>query len=148
MTRFGVARDEIEGAWPEDASPQTELRLLRDPVTSEIRDELWLCTVRLEEPWHLPAVLQFGDWNACPRPALHCAIHRYWQEGHGAEIVGVSARDLECFVSRPPETRDDALQLAVRQYIYCSDIVIQEAGTLAKRAALLFDAPYWSFWWE
>jgi hypothetical protein len=46
--------------------------------------------------------------------------------------------------SRPVRKKD----LAQQRFIYNADIVHQGSSTLAGLAAMLLDAPIWSFWWD
>jgi hypothetical protein len=89
-----------------------------------------------------------GGWNACPFPWDHCAVHRYWQQQYGAEVVSVTHDIVQCDVSRPPTDRQAALSLAEQQYYYCADIVQQGVGTIEALAALLLKGRYWYFWWD
>jgi hypothetical protein len=99
-------------------------------------------------PWEVPAFLRMGGWNSCPDAAVHCAIHRYWQSQFGAVIVAATADVVEMDVSRPPGTREAAMELAKQQYNYCSDIVDQGTETLSLLAASLLNGAAWYFWWD
>jgi hypothetical protein len=45
-------------------------------------------------------------------------------------------------------TREEALDLAREQYLYCADIVDQGTGSLSLLAANLMVDPWWFFWWD
>ena len=66
----------------------------------------------------------------------------------GAELVGLSTDRMDLRVTRPPQSRAEALDLAREQYVYCSDIVDQGVGTFSALAAVLLGNPLWSFWWD
>ncbi len=93
-------------------------------------------------------ILNYGDWNACPPVHEHVAVHNYWNERYGAEIVCLSSDILEMHVDRRPANREEALALAREQYLYCSDIVEQETGTIQELAAGLMVSDAWFFWWD
>jgi len=96
----------------------------------------------------VPAYLAFGNWNACPRPAVHCALHRYWQANYSTEIMMIGFDTIYCRVGKPINNREDALKLAKEQYAYCGDLVSQGLGTIGKLASGLLHSRYWSFWWD
>ena len=93
-------------------------------------------------------MLSYGNWNECPRPEVHCAFHRQWQESYGAEITGISGDIIECVVSKPPTDEKAATILAWEQYWYCSDIVEQGVNSISNLAATLLNSTYWYFWWD
>ena len=66
-----------------------------------------------------------GELEQCPPPAFHVAALRAWRERYGAELVGLGADVMNLRVARRPATRDEALELARAQYVYCSDIIDQ-----------------------
>jgi hypothetical protein len=96
----------------------------------------------------VPALLGFGGWNSSPAPEEHVALLKYWNEKYGADIITVTNDTIECTVSRPPATREQALELAREQFIYCSDIVYQGTETLSALAASLQRGKTWFFWWD
>jgi hypothetical protein len=98
--------------------------------------------------WIVPSILRFGGWNSCPTPQEHVSILKYWYELYGAEVVGMTADTVEMRISRPPATREAALQLAWEQYTYCLDIVAQGMGTIDALAANLLHGSVWYFWWD
>jgi hypothetical protein len=104
--------------------------------------------VPASKPTDVPAVVGFGDWNECPAPEFHVALHRRWQERYGAELVGMSSDVIEMRVARPPRSRDDAMALAQEQYAYCDDIVHQGVESLSALAATLLEGTVWFFWWD
>jgi hypothetical protein len=97
----------------------------------------------------VPAVLGWGDWNACPPPHEHVVILNYWYERYGAELQAMSHDTLELAVKEPPETFADAISLARQQYAYASDIVDQgDHPTIGHLASALVNCPHWHFWWD
>lgn len=114
----------------------------------DVSDDLCLALSPIREPWTLPAELEFGGWNLNPDAAHHCAMFRRWELLYGAEIVGVRHDLLECEVSRPPQTREAALELAREHDRFCNDLVDQGCGSLSSLAARLFRSHYWHFWWD
>ncbi len=95
-----------------------------------------------------PAYLDFGDVNACPKPAVHVAAAKWWQRKYGAELVSITDDSLEFYVKNPPRTDQEALKLAREQFIYCPDTVKQGAGNLSQLAADIYNAKFWTFWWD
>ena len=95
----------LVGEWPDGEVEKAEIGLQKDVVTREIKPEVHLGLAIIDEPWQLPAVLNFGDWNDCPPPEVHAAFHRDWLRKYGAEITGVSNDVVECVVKNPPRDR-------------------------------------------
>jgi hypothetical protein len=136
--------------WPEDAEPSCRLSI-GVTLTHDQDMNSYNVTIALlptSQSWQAPAILKFGGWNACPRPHEHVAFLRYWQEHCGAQVVCLTRDTIECLVSRPPQSRFDALLLARDQYCYCSDIIVQGVGSLDALAARLLHGESWYFWWD
>ena len=152
MQEYDIDPDGWVGEWPgeilDKGSMLGSMMLHTDIVTRKTKPEIYLGFARIEQPWHLPAAIKYGDWNECPGPEVHCAFHREWQERYGAEITGMSGDVVECTVSRPPTDREAATILAWQQYWYCADIVEQGVETVSNLAATLLNSPYWYFWWD
>jgi hypothetical protein len=142
------SHEELLGEWPVKAVDQGSITLHKDIRSGKIKPKVYLGLVKIEQPWHLPAVIHFGGWNACPSAEEHCAIHRSWQERFGAEIMGMSGDTVECAVRNPPRDRKAVLDLAWEQYWYCTDIVDQGCESISNLAATLLNSPYWYFWWD
>lgn len=145
---YELTPEGILGEWPGEEHEKEWISLHLDFSTGAVLPEVNLGIARIKEPWQLPAVMEFGDFNYCPFPDVHCAFHRTWQADYGAQICGMSGDTIECIVNNPPLDRETALELAWQQYWYCSDIVHQGCETINNLAAALLNAPYWFFWWD
>jgi hypothetical protein len=146
---YGYSSDgELLGEWPIKAVDQGSILLHKDIRSGKIKPKVYLGLAKIEQPWHLPAVIHYGGWNDCPFAAEHCAFHRSWQDRFGAEITGMSGDTVECVVRNPPKDRKAALDLAWEQYWYCTDIVDQGCQSISNLAATLLNSPYWFFWWD
>lgn len=141
-------QESLEGEWLNEAQPNLELAIKCDLETGEFIDEVVIALVPVTEAAAIPAVPGFGAFNDCPEPAAHVAIHRYWNERYGAEIVARSEDYIECSIARPPATREAAINLAREHYAYCYDIVEQGTETISTLSAMLLDNPTWFFWWD
>jgi hypothetical protein len=144
----GISPDEVAGEWPDANLEKGAIVSHLDLTTNRPKPKIWIGLAKIEEPWHLPAILKYGGWNDCPHPDAHCAIHRYWQERYGAEVVSMTGDVVECVVKRPPTTQEEAMELAWQQYFYCLDIVDQGCESVSNLAATLINSPYWYFWWD
>ena len=140
--------EEILGEWPGEIPDKGSIGLHKDVLSGEFKAEVYLGLAKIEQPWHLPAIVKYGGWNACPEAEVHCAFHREWQERYGAEITGMSGDVVECAVRNPPTDQKTAILLAWEQYWYCADIVEQGCGSVSNLAATLLNSPYWYFWWD
>jgi uncharacterized protein DUF4253 len=128
-------------------------------------DEFWACSgvrvrsdgqvhhvlmafVPVLESWQVAPAMAFGGWNDNPFAFEHAAVHRYWLERFGAEVVALNTPTVELWVARPPTDQDSAIELALEQFAYCEDIVGQGYQTIERFAAILIGSHVWSFWWD
>lgn len=139
---------EASGDWPTGRVEQIELSLHRHVLTRLPKSRVLIGRVPTPHAYEVPAFVGYGGWNECPEAAVHVALHARWQSQFGAEIACLSSDVIECTVSRPPSTREEARQLAREQYIYCPDIVQQGVETIENLAATLMASRAWYFWWD
>jgi hypothetical protein len=140
--------EEINGEWPEDIENSNKIIGHTDISGGEPLDEVHIAVLPTSDSWRVPCLLKFGGWNECPFAEEHAAMFRRWQEKYGARVITVTGDTIEMMVDRPPTTRDEALELAREQYLYCADIVQQGTETIEALAATLLDGPVWFFWWD
>lgn len=145
---YEFSPEESLGEWPGEIAEKGSISRHIDLLSRRIMPEVYLGLAKIETPWQLPAILQYGAWNECPEAEVHCAFHRQWQEKYGAEIAGISGDVIECRVNNPPTDQEAAIALAWEQYWYCADIVEQGCGNVSNLAATLLNSPYWYFWWD
>jgi len=135
------------GEWPAEPSPSVGLTVAikydRTPLP-----EVQIALIPTDDWTTIPAHLRWGGWNGCPRAEYHVAALRSWRNRFGAELIGLSSDRMDLRVARRPDTREQALELAREQYIYCKDIVDQGEGTLSGLAACLISDDWWNFWWD
>lgn len=136
------------GEWPDDVFPYQVPLSLIDVATGRPKEQVLIGLIPTARAWEIPAYHAFGNWNACPSPAIHVALAREWAERYGARLIANTSSVIEFEVERPITSRSDALSLAELQYRYCNDIVLQGMGTLEGLAASLIGAKYWYFWWD
>lgn len=136
------------GEWPEDVFPHQVPLSLIDAETGRPKEQVLIGLIPTARAWEIPAYHAFGNWNACPSPAIHVALARAWAEQYGARLIANTSSVIEFEVERPITSRADALALAELQYRYCNDIVLQGMGTIDGLAASLIGAKYWYFWWD
>jgi len=99
-------------------------------------------------PWEVVSLLQVGGFNDSPVPAEHEALHKLWFDRFGAEIVSVSADQIEMSVAMPPTTDADAIELGIEHYLYAPDLVWQGTQDVSLLASSLVDNTSWYFWWD
>jgi hypothetical protein len=136
------------GEWPDDPQPHSYISAANDVVSREPLASVVIAFIPTLAHWEVPARLHIGGWNECPEAAVHCALHRHWQEEFGTRIFAVTSDTIEFLVERPPQTKERALDLAKEQYLYCADIVEQGTETLSRLASGLLDGKTWFFWWD
>ena len=137
---------DVQGDWPKGIAPYTSFKTARSNEVREPISPLPIALIPTTVSWQAPAYLRFDAGFISP--AIHTAMARRWHEQSDAEIIGAFPDMLEMLVSRPPLTREDAVDLAREQYIYCNDIVSQGTGTLQALAAGLLGGTAWFFWWD
>lgn len=143
------AEDPDEDEWPQ--SPEEaggEIVSHRDILSRKFLDTVILAAIPAQENWQIPCHLKLGGWNACPASEEMAAVCKFWQERYGAQIVSTTFDVLEMQVARPPQTKEEALELAQQQYLFCNDIVEQGAGEIEYLAKSLLYSPVWYFWWD
>jgi hypothetical protein len=139
--------DTTPGEW-EDLEPANEISVHLDVLFGEPKPEVYIALVPVVKSWMIPAFLKTGSWNDCPNPEEHAAIFKYWDEKYGINVVGITTDVIELEVRNPPTTKEQALQLAQQQFIYCPDIVYQGTQTIAALASTLLNGRIWFFWWD
>ncbi len=140
-----------ESDWPLDVVPDDKLQALQtwDPDTgSRELESVFIILVRADYSWEVPAKLLYGGWNDCPVPQVHVGFSKRWFRMHDAEIISIGRATIEMRVGKPPSTRDEALELAREQFVYCPDSVDQGAGSVPSLAAELLNGLVWHFWWD
>ncbi len=139
--------DDVVGEWPDE--PPGEDAAEADGLLGGVSDdEVLIILMPTPSGWQAPAWLNWGGWNACPRPEEHVAVLKHWHATHGAELVSMTTDQAMFRVARPPATRAGALAIAEDHFAYCPDIVLQGVGTISNLAAMLIDGPTWTFWWD
>ncbi len=139
---------EMVGEWPDDAPGNNQFMIPIDYKTQLPLPKSYIGLVPTSMSWQVPTYLRFGDWNYCPKPAIHSAVLRYWEQQYGAEIVGCSFDTIELRITRPPNDQPSALKLAHEQFAYCPDVVEEDTGALTEHAASLLKSGVWLFWWD
>lgn len=107
-----------------------------------------MAMVPAKDPWEVPIRMKIGGWNACPEPATHAVMYKYWHKRYGVDLICYTSDVLEFKNPNPPKTLQEAMPLAREQFIYCQDIVTQGVGYIDALAAGLVNNPYWFFWWD
>ncbi len=154
-----VLRRGWEGSLPVDDEEEEALEVFDEsrpdepvpPIPKSLAPQgtTTIALIPAAESEEVPAVLGWGNWNACPRPEEHVAVLRRWRAHYGAELKAISADTLELIVSRPPRTFEEALPLAREQYAYAPDIVDQgEHPTIGTLATAIVNSGHWHFWWD
>ena len=134
------------GTWP------SEPKSLEGPsVASDYKGpkrRVYVALIETDDWTTIPAHLRYGGYDACPPAEYHVAALRSWRDRYGAELVGLDSHRMDLRVTRRPQSRAEALDLAREHYAYCPDIVDQDLGTLSKLAACLMANDWWGFWWD
>ena len=145
---YGMDLNESLGEWLGEAEDKQGFTLAFDVLSGKPIKDLVGAVIQTDQSWNIPAHFRYGGWNDCPEPEIHCAIWKYWQEKFGAQIVGLDAAVIEAYIDSPPKTREEAMQLALEQYLYCYDIVTQGVETISNLGASIINHNSWYFWWD
>lgn len=137
-----------EADWPEDASINDGLSAHLDIRTRLPLREVYITVLPTQQSWQAACYLKIGGWNSVPSAHEHAALWRYWEQRYGAKVACIADDVIEFTVERPPQTRDEAIELARQQYIYCADIVHQGVESVEALASTVLKAPVWYFWWD
>jgi len=136
-------------SWPKSPLPPVKTpSTLYDVLTNHLKPEINIAFVQVEHAWEVFAKLGYGDWNDCPPPHIHVALHKYWAEKFKSSPVAILSDIVECHAPQTLSIQKDALLLAREQYAYCYDIVEQGTGTIGKLASSLLGSTFWYFWWD
>jgi hypothetical protein len=130
------------------AAPLHHFLVPRNALTGRIFPRIVVASVPTRESWAIPAYLDFGDWNDCPKPSEHVAVLRRWHEIYDAEVVCVSHDLLELRVGRPVTAPEDARRVAEEQAAYAPALMELGVGSIDALAQSLLGATVWSFWWN
>ncbi len=149
-TAEGTDPYEIRSAWPLDELYDDRFESFIDAYSTTIlrTTQPLIALLPTLHNWEIPAYLLFGDVNSCPEPAVHVAVHHYWQLRYQSEIVLVAYDSMCCMVGEPPENRHEALALATEQFSYCEDLIFRDNNkSLEYLASRLMNGSGWYFWW-
>ena len=77
-------------------------------------------------------------------------IQFVWSKIGNYKIDGntITGDVLECLVLKPPQTPEQAMQLAAEQWIFCDDIVGQGTQSIRNLAIEIWQSKTWFFWWD
>ena len=136
------------GEWPVANVPQMSLTAHLDTLTGKPFEQVAVGLIPVCDSWKVPAYLKFGGWNEFPYPHEQVALLRKWSNEYSADIVSFTGNVIEFKVKNPPANKEQAIELAEEQFIYCADIVLQGVGTLENLAATIIGSDTWYFWWD
>lgn len=139
--------------WPSDVEPSNQIFSIRRNQHSPYSlKELYIDLFPVQASWELPMFDNFPPannyWGGAQ--SIHMAVLKKWHTEYGAELVAMTGATYELMISRPPTTKEDAINLAVEHYLYCCDCVTQTGlpATIKHRAASILNAQCWYFWWD
>ncbi len=105
--------------------------------------------VAVERPARtLEAIGWMGPANYDMNPTEQSAILDTWEDRFDAYLVGLGTDTITLVVARPPADFQAALQISAEHFAFCSDNIVQGAGSIAEYAPLLVRSNRWDFWWD
>lgn len=108
---------------------------------------LLLAKIPVKDPWEVFAYLPFGGWNDCPDTPALMAAAKYWFEQYGA-VPGVITHDELEFDLPAPVPREKALDTALEQYAFCTDVDQGGDWSIGALADSLRQSTVWYLWWD
>jgi hypothetical protein len=93
--------------------------------------------------WHAPAYLSFFGAEGPGGAEKLVAILRLWHDRHGAELLAHYGTMLEFVVDRPPQTIDEAWQLAREQVLIAPCTTAPRGVPLRQHARALIGRSTW-----
>lgn len=137
--------EELAGS-TEDGEALTSFLSLRD-FSGRGTVPVVLAEIPVSSPWEVFAYLPFGGWNDCPANEEHMAVAKYWFEEYGA-VPALMTHDVLEYTLPASVPEDRAMDLALEQFAYCTDIVEQGVETIGRLADGLARSDVWYFWWD
>jgi len=137
--------------WPSeeiDKDGLVTLSVAHDWETDKPLDQVLIALIPTADWTEVPAYLNYGGWNDCPEPKWHVAAFKHWKEAYNCELVGLSYDTFNIRVGKRPQTKEQALNLAVDQNWYCGDLTSQIMGDVPSLAQALKASDWWLFWWD
>jgi hypothetical protein len=119
-----------------------------DPETGEPVKVVAICILPTDKNYEAPGLLRFGGWGESPYPAEHVAIWRRWAQRFGATIVAITGDSLEAKVADPPQSFEEAYELAQEFELYCPELIGELTTSLEDLAGQLVGQTHWFFWWD
>jgi hypothetical protein len=146
----------VHGPWPDVAVTRNRFLGPSYVGMAQKRATVDIAIPVCSEPWMIPACLQSEPHNDLPEASVQCAVLRSWYRRFGAELVWNGRVVFEFLVTRPPATREAAMELAREHYFFCPDRLDQvlpsqdfdHDATLEALAASLMVSSIWYFWWD
>ncbi len=119
-----------------------------DPETGEPVKVVAICILPTDKNFEAPGLLRFGGWGESPYPAEHVAIWRRWAQRFGATITAITGDSLEAEVADPPQSFEEAYELAQEFELYCPELIGELTTSLDDLARQLIGQTHWFFWWD
>ena len=131
----------------DDDKSNLELSTVFD-YEGNFKENVILVKVPTTNPYEVLGYFGMGGYNVCPFPAEQVAVAKYWYEKYGAVPAVITYDTIEFHVERPPKTLEETKKLAIEQYAFCYDLVLQCCGTFEKLVDGLYKNIQWYFWWD
>jgi len=119
-----------------------------DESKSTIKEDVVIVKLPTEKSYEAFAWLPMGGFNDCPLPAEMTAMAKYWHEKHGAELATITYDTAEFYLNQPVSDKEALVELAIEQYLFDVDIVVQGVGDVESLVETLYQNKQWYFWWD
>ena len=140
---YGEDYKDIVGSPTDDATAYNDFGI----TMNDTNQPVLLVEVPVTEPWQTLAWFPFGGWNECPNAENLVNTVKYWYEKYGAIPTIIKSDVLEMQLESPID-KEQSLELAQEQYVFCCDCIEQGHEYIHALADSLRKSTVWYFWWD
>ena len=118
--------------------------------SNQINDVI-LAKIPTIKPYELACYVPMGGFNDCPDPQTQTAVFKYWFDKYKAYPAVVGYDTWEFYVEKLPQQKEEANELALEQFTFCTDRIEQYGDdnyTIDSLSNSLLKSHVWYFWWD
>lgn len=132
----------------ESAATATALADLARLEPQLARAHVAVLPIDATQPWLIPTFLLYGDLQHEPLVPTHTAVAGSWYASHRAHMVLLGHRRVVWHVLQPPQTPQQAVDLAIEHLAYCPSLGLhRDPVRFAAYAIRLMRVRVWAFEW-
>lgn len=145
---FKARKSEYEEDGLLDLDHEEEVNEKCDTVyLGEKNESVFIAKIPTKKPYEIFAYVPMGGYNDCPDNITHMAIAKYWFEKYNAVPICIGSDTIQYKVDKLVD-KNQWNNLALEQYLYCGDIVLQGIGSVENLKNTISKSKIWYFWWD